>query len=102
MACNFLAIPGASASVERLFLKSRHLCTDLRGPLKVATVTEAMCARQWLHEGLFKLMRMAWGHIYSFSIMVCCILNINGLNGYYLPYPYKYRFCMNETKWLEP
>jgi hypothetical protein len=55
MARDFLAIPGASVSVERLFSKSRHLCTDLRGLLHAATVTEAMCARQWLHEGLFKL-----------------------------------------------
>ena len=29
MTHNFLAIPGASVSVERLFSKSRHLCTDL-------------------------------------------------------------------------
>jgi hypothetical protein len=55
MVCDFLAIPGASVSVERLFSESRYLCTDFRGSLKVATVTEAMCARQWLHEGLFKL-----------------------------------------------
>jgi hypothetical protein len=46
MACDFLAIPGASVSVERLFSKSRHLCTDLQGSLHVAIVTEAMCARQ--------------------------------------------------------
>ena len=55
MASDFLAIPGASVLVERLFSKSRHLCTDLRGSLKAATVTEAMCARQWLHKSLFKL-----------------------------------------------
>ena len=55
MAHNFLAIPGASVLVERLFSKSRHLCIDLQGLLKVATIMEAMCARQWLREGLFKL-----------------------------------------------
>jgi hypothetical protein len=54
MACDFLTIPGVSVSVERLFLKSRHLCTDLQGLLKAATITEAMCARQWLCKGLFK------------------------------------------------
>jgi hypothetical protein len=51
----FLGIPGASVSVKRLFSKSRHLCTDLWGSLHAATITEAMCARQWLSEGLFKL-----------------------------------------------
>ena len=55
MARDFLAIPGSSVSVERLFSKSRHLCTDLRGSLKAETVTEAMCARQWLRDGLYKL-----------------------------------------------
>ena len=29
MACDFLAILGVSISVKRLYLKSRHLCTDL-------------------------------------------------------------------------
>jgi hypothetical protein len=33
MARDFLAIPGTSASVERLFSKSRHVCTDLRSSL---------------------------------------------------------------------
>ena len=55
MARDFLAIPGSSVSVERLFSKSRHLCTDLRGSLKAETVTEAMCARQWLRDGLYNL-----------------------------------------------
>lgn len=48
MARDFLAIPGSSVSVERLFSKSWHLCTDLRCLLKAATITEAMCACQWL------------------------------------------------------
>ena len=44
-----------------------------------------------------ELIRVVWAHIYSFSIMVFHILNINGLNGYRLPYPYKYRFRVNEN-----
>jgi hypothetical protein len=44
-----------------------------------------------------ELMRVVWARIYSFSITVFYILNINSLNGYRLPYPYKYQFCINEN-----
>jgi hypothetical protein len=54
MARDFLAIPGAMVSVERLFSKSRHLCTDQRSSLKAATLTQAMCTKEWLREGLMK------------------------------------------------
>lgn len=54
MAKDFLAIPGASVSVEHLFSKSHHLCSDLRASLAAKSVTEVMCARQWLHNGLYK------------------------------------------------
>ena len=47
MAHDFLAIPGVSVSVERLFLQSMYLCgTELWGLLKAATIMEAMCAWQ--------------------------------------------------------
>ena len=54
MARDFLAIPGAMVSVERLFSKSRHLCTDQRSTLKAKTLTEAMCTKEWLREGLMR------------------------------------------------
>ena len=44
-----------------------------------------------------ELMRVVWACIYSVSIMVFHILNIYGLNGYHLPYPYKSQFCINEN-----
>lgn len=58
MARDFLAIPGASVSVERLFSASRHLCVDSRSSLKAETITEAMCAKRWLRDGLFKFQNM--------------------------------------------
>ncbi|TFY60202.1 hypothetical protein EVJ58_g5298, partial [Rhodofomes roseus] len=58
MARDFLAIPGASVSVERLFSASRHLCADTRSSLKAQTITEAMCAKRWLQDGLFKFDKM--------------------------------------------
>jgi hypothetical protein len=54
MARDFLAIPGAMVSVERLFSKSRHLCADQCSSLKAATLTQAMCTKEWLQEGLMK------------------------------------------------
>ncbi|EMD31269.1 hypothetical protein CERSUDRAFT_60338, partial [Gelatoporia subvermispora B] len=52
MAKDFLAIPGASVAVERLFSGSRHACADTRCSMKAATITELMCAREWIREGL--------------------------------------------------
>jgi hypothetical protein len=37
-------------SVERLFSKSHHLCTDQRSTLKTKTLTEVMCTKVWLRE----------------------------------------------------
>ncbi|KAF5372244.1 hypothetical protein D9758_004983 [Tetrapyrgos nigripes] len=54
IARDFLAIPGASVSVERLFSKSRHMCTDLRSSMKAETTTKAMCSKCWLRDGLFE------------------------------------------------
>lgn len=52
MARDFLAIPGTSVSVERLFSKSRHLCSDLRSSMKADTIMEAMLTRSWIRDGL--------------------------------------------------
>ena len=54
MACDFLVIPGAMVSVKHLFSRSQHLCTDQRSSLKAATLTQAMCTKEWLQEGLMK------------------------------------------------
>jgi hypothetical protein len=48
MARDFLAIPGAMVSVEHLFSKSQHLCADQRSSLKAATLTQAMCTKEWV------------------------------------------------------
>jgi hypothetical protein len=53
IARDVLAIPGAISPVERLFSKSRHLCTDQRSSLAAATVTQSMCAKLWIRQGLF-------------------------------------------------
>jgi hypothetical protein len=45
-------------------------------------------------SSLIELMWVVWACIYSFSIMIFYILNINSLNGYHLPYLYK--FCVNK------
>lgn len=59
MAKDFLAIPGSSVSVERLFSSARHLCADARSSLQAKTITEAMCSKQWMKEGVegFTLVR---------------------------------------------
>ncbi|KAF5323187.1 hypothetical protein D9758_018064 [Tetrapyrgos nigripes] len=53
IARDFLAIPGASVSVERLFSSSRHLCSDLRSSLKAEMTTSAMCSKLWFKQGMF-------------------------------------------------
>ncbi|KAF7364657.1 Eukaryotic translation initiation factor 3 [Mycena venus] len=54
IAREFLAIPGASVSVERLFSKSRNLCRETRSSLKANTIMEAMLMKMWIKEGYFK------------------------------------------------
>lgn len=48
MARDFLAIPGASVAVERLFSGSRHVCVDTRESLKAETITKLLCTKRWL------------------------------------------------------
>ncbi|KAF5378354.1 hypothetical protein D9615_002986 [Tricholomella constricta] len=54
MARDFLAIPGTSVSVERLFSKSRHICTDLRSSLKARTIMQSLLTKVWIKSGLLK------------------------------------------------
>ncbi|KDQ63990.1 hypothetical protein JAAARDRAFT_117154, partial [Jaapia argillacea MUCL 33604] len=54
MAQDFLAIPGTSVSIEQLFSKSQHLCTDLQSSLKAYTITEAMLTKMWIKAGLLE------------------------------------------------
>ncbi|KAJ7786750.1 ribonuclease H-like domain-containing protein [Mycena olivaceomarginata] len=51
MAREFLAIPGTSVSVERLFSKSRHLCHEARGSMKAETIMKAMLTKMWIRAG---------------------------------------------------
>ncbi|KAG8940951.1 hypothetical protein FRC04_004865 [Tulasnella sp. 424] len=55
VAWDFLAIQGSAVSVERLFSSSRHLCTDVRSSMKAKTITQAMCAKMWIKQGLLKV-----------------------------------------------
>jgi hypothetical protein len=54
MARDFLAIPDAIVSVERLFSRSWHLCADQRLSFKAKTLTLVMCTKEWIREGLMK------------------------------------------------
>ncbi|KAJ6474213.1 hypothetical protein C8R45DRAFT_1011189 [Mycena sanguinolenta] len=47
MARDFLAIPGTSLFVERLFSRSRHLCHEAR-PMKAETITQGMLTKMWI------------------------------------------------------
>jgi len=53
MARDFLAIPATSVSVERVFSKSRHICSDIRSSLKAETISEALLTKVWIRSGLF-------------------------------------------------
>ncbi|CAK5262315.1 unnamed protein product [Mycena citricolor] len=55
MARDFLAIPGTSVSVERLFSQARNVCRDTRSSLKAATIKEAMLTKLWIKAGYFDL-----------------------------------------------
>ena len=52
MVRDFLAIPATSVSVERLFLKSWHLWTNMRTSMKARTIMQAMCMKTWIQSGL--------------------------------------------------
>ncbi len=48
MARDYLAIPGTSASSERLFSSGRQLITDFRCSLNPQTIQACMCLKNWL------------------------------------------------------
>jgi hypothetical protein len=55
MARDFLAIPGTSVSVERLFSSAHHLCHESRASLgSRGTRAIMMLTKMWIKEGLFK------------------------------------------------
>jgi len=56
MARDYLAIPATSVSVEHVFSKSRHICTDLRSSLKESTIKMALLTKVWIRSGLFEMM----------------------------------------------
>jgi hypothetical protein len=56
MARDYLAIPATSVSVERVFSKSRHICSSLRSSLKEDTIKMALLTKVWIRDGLFEMM----------------------------------------------
>ena len=56
MAQDFLAIPATSVSVERVFSKSRHICSSLRSSFKEKTISMALLTKVWIWSGLFEMM----------------------------------------------
>lgn len=55
MAWDYLAIPGASVAVERVFSSARHVCTDAHSSLKAKTISTIMCCKEWIREGLLRV-----------------------------------------------
>ncbi|EIN05707.1 hypothetical protein PUNSTDRAFT_73901 [Punctularia strigosozonata HHB-11173 SS5] len=55
MARDYLAIPATSVSVERVFSKSRHICSDLRSSLQAETIKKALLTKVWIQSGLLDL-----------------------------------------------
>jgi len=79
-----LSISALTSEAHSRWQPLQRLCVPCNGFMRVFSSS-------------IELMQVVWARIYSFSIMVFCILNINGLNSYHLPYPYKYQSCVNET-----
>lgn len=56
MVWDYLAIPAMSVSVERIFSKSRHICSNLRSSLKEESIRMALLTKAWIQSGLFEMM----------------------------------------------
>ena len=56
MAQDYLAIPATSVTVERVFSKSHHICSNLHSSLKEKTITMALLTKVWIRNGLFDMM----------------------------------------------
>jgi hypothetical protein len=52
MARDFLAVPGASVSVECLFSSSKHICAATCSSLTASTITQALCVKHWYRSVL--------------------------------------------------
>ena len=50
-----IIIPVASVSVERVFSKSRHICSALRSSLKENTIRMALLTKTWIRNSLFEM-----------------------------------------------
>ena len=51
IACDILAIPGVSISVERLFLSSKHTLSDVWSSLSAESALKTVVAKEWLEKG---------------------------------------------------
>ena len=55
MARDYLTIPATSISVERVFSKSQHICSNLQSSLKENTIKMALLTKAWIWSGLFEM-----------------------------------------------
>ena len=51
----YLTIPATSIAVEHVFLKSRHICANLRSSLKENTIQMALLTKLWIRSSLFDM-----------------------------------------------
>ena len=51
IACDILAIPGVSISVEHLFLSSKHTLSDVWSSLSAESASKTVVAKEWLEKG---------------------------------------------------
>ena len=52
IACDVLAIPGVSISVEQLFSSSKHMLLDSCSAMTAESVSKTVLAKEWLKKGL--------------------------------------------------
>jgi hypothetical protein len=51
IACDILAIPGVSISVERLFSSSKHTMADSQSSMTATSASKTVVAKEWLKQG---------------------------------------------------
>jgi hypothetical protein len=51
IACDILAIPGVSISVERLFSSRKHTLSDVQSSLSAESASKTVVAKEWLKRG---------------------------------------------------
>jgi hypothetical protein len=51
IACDILAIPAVSVSVERLFSSSKHTLSDLHSSMTADTASTTIITKEWLKLG---------------------------------------------------